>query len=199
MNLKCVHVVGFFSLPSASLAEANPTAYSLAVAAAPAGAGSCAHCGTGILHHVIVEDGSGVRSFIGTDCAQRVGDESVRRCVSERKTFAEIAKADAEREELNERNRSAAAQRIVDEARRGAKLADLADRLQDGRNGFCDSVASDLRRGVIPTGRGMTLMVEILAKHAGRRNSLAYNDEVDYLTNRLEEYIRQEFPTQQYI
>lgn len=191
MNLKCVHVVGFFSLPSLSLAEANPSAYNAAMQAAPVGAGTCAHCGTGIRHHVIVEDAAQVRSFIGGDCATRLGSDEVVRCVSERKTLVELAVLDAEREELNARHRSAEAQRLVDEVRLGAKFADLADRLQGGRGSFCDDVAAGLRRGIVPVGRGLDITLDILAKQSGRRGSKGYNNALNLLSDRLASFTQQ--------
>ena len=81
-------IVDFFSLPSPSMAEHNPVAYCAAMASAPAGAGTCSHCGTGILHHVVIEDASGVRWFIGSDCATKVGFD--RRQVSDRLTHAQL-------------------------------------------------------------------------------------------------------------
>jgi uncharacterized protein (DUF3820 family) len=66
-------VIGFFSMPSPTLAEHNPTAYYMAMADMPSGAGSCSHCGTGIMHHVIIRDETGKTRFIGTQCAEKVG------------------------------------------------------------------------------------------------------------------------------
>lgn len=88
MNLKEATVTGFFSLPSASLAEHNPSAYNMAMAAAPAGAGTCAHCGTGICHHVVINV-DGQESFIGTDCALRIGGGAAR-AVQSRMTTAQL-------------------------------------------------------------------------------------------------------------
>jgi len=70
------------------MAEANPVAYCAAVASAPAGAGTCSHCGTGILHHVVIEDANGDRRFIGSDCATKVGFD--RRQLSDRLTHAQL-------------------------------------------------------------------------------------------------------------
>ena len=95
MNLQTARVVGYFSLPSPQLAEVNPTAYNLAMASAPAGAGSCAHCSTGILHHVVVEGAEGEQAFIGTTCALKVGSERIQRCVRERITDQELLSREA--------------------------------------------------------------------------------------------------------
>jgi len=42
----------------------------------------------------------------------------------------------------------------------------LADDLEDGRGGFRDSVASDLRNGILPTPRGIEIVIEILGAPA---------------------------------
>jgi len=146
MNLANAIVVGYFSLPAPSLAEANPTAYNLAMAEAPAGAGSCAHCGMGILHHVVVET-EGVRAFIGTTCALKVGEEPVRRCVREGKTSDQIAALDAKRE--TERLAFAASVKAEEArvAKRSEEFADLLKILRTQGSDFCSSLADQLARG----------------------------------------------------
>lgn len=59
-------------------------------------------------------------------------------------------------------------------ARRGAILKPVADVVRDGRGGFCDSVAADMEHGIMPSGRGLDLTMDIYAKRFGRRNSNAY-------------------------
>jgi len=78
MNLSNARIVGYFSMPSASLAEANPDAYNNAWKGVAHGTGTCANCGMGILHHVIVMTPDGNKHFIGQDCAERVGDTRMR-------------------------------------------------------------------------------------------------------------------------
>lgn len=89
MELRNAKVVGYFSLPSISLAEANPTAYNLAMANAPVGAGTCQHCGTGIIHHVLISTADGL-SVIGTTCAEKIGSEMVARCVRAKITTEQL-------------------------------------------------------------------------------------------------------------
>lgn len=175
LDLSSVHVVGFFSLPTPSLAEHNPAAYAAAMSEVPAGAGSCSHCGTGILHHVIVADASGKQSFIGTTCALKIGSEPVRRCVRERKTSAQLAAEDAAREARNEATRKAEAELAARRARVAAKVKGIAAKLADGRNGFRDSIARELNNGILPTGRAMNITLDILSSQEGRRNSKAYS------------------------
>jgi hypothetical protein len=66
-------IVGYFQLPSRSLAEANPEAYNHALRGLPADSGYCHYCGRGITNHVVVQIRSGRTVFIGTDCAGKVG------------------------------------------------------------------------------------------------------------------------------
>lgn len=74
-----------------------------------------------------------------------------------------------------EAERQRAAERQAEE--RGllaAILSPLAERLKDGKGGFRDSVAEDLIGGRLPAGRGLGLVIEILAKSDGRKGSPAY-------------------------
>lgn len=61
-----------------------------------------------------------------------------------------------------------------------AVAAPFAPTLADGRGGFCDSIAKDLRDGILPAGRGFDIMLDLLAKRGGgRRNSRAYDAEFE--------------------
>lgn len=147
LDLRDARVIGFFSLPSPSLAEANPSAYNAAMAGVPSGAGSCSHCGTGILHHVVIRHADGSRAFIGTSCAEKVGCERVRRCVREHVTEDQLA----------ERERKAAVRRAEDEAlmarvaverdTRYELLKDIIDPLRAKETDFHTSLANQLIDG----------------------------------------------------
>jgi hypothetical protein len=64
--------------------------------------------------------------------------------------------------------------------------ADLVTHWSTGlAGGFLESIAAGLREGKAPTGRGLDILIEIIAKHAGRRGSKAYNDAHDALTGQL--------------
>ena len=78
MTLQTARIIGFFSIPSPSLAEHNPQAYAEAMREIPANAGTCSHCGTGIVHHVVIVDETGKTRFIGTTCAEKVGCDPSR-------------------------------------------------------------------------------------------------------------------------
>lgn len=148
MNLKSASVIGFFSLPSPSLGEANPEAYNLAMLEAPAGAGSCQHCGKGILHHVVVRLATGETGFIGTDCAMKVGDEAVRRSVRDRLTAEEMEARNAvmvqRQQEYLEREEAIRQAQERIRVRRYEKFKDIIDVLQAQATEFHTSLANQL-------------------------------------------------------
>jgi len=142
MNLKKATVTGFFSLPSASLAEHNPSAYNMAMAAAPVGAGTCAHCGTGIRHHVVVEV-DGVQAFIGTDCAIRIGGDAARAATS-RLTTAQL---EAKRQYHEAQSAAWDEEQLRREAakrQREERFADVMLVLRNQASGFHASLADQL-------------------------------------------------------
>lgn len=97
MNLAKAKVVGYFSIPHSSLAEKNPDAYNGALRNAPRGAGTCANCGMGILHHVVVMTPDGQKYFIGSECAQKVGDHQMRNAVKSKITSEQAENIEASR------------------------------------------------------------------------------------------------------
>lgn len=121
LDLSNAVVVGYFDLPSPQMAESNPDAYNRAWQNAPKGCGLCAHCGTGILHHVVVRV-DGRDHFIGSQCADRVGSESVRRAVKARKTTEQL---NAEQAALDAR--------IADYNARKARLESLRQAMMQAR------------------------------------------------------------------
>jgi hypothetical protein len=70
--------VGMVSIPSLSLAEANPDAYNNALRELPrdlvGGCGTCANCGMAISNICIVVDAQGRRYGIGSDCVLKTYD-----------------------------------------------------------------------------------------------------------------------------
>lgn len=144
MNLTNATVTGFFSLPSPSLAEANPEAYNRAMAEAPAGSGSCAHCGTGIRNHVVIRTAEGTTAFIGTQCAIKVGEERVKQSVRERLTEEQLVA----REQKVSQRRAADADLIAKVAAerdvRYESLKDIVDALRAQQTDFHISIASQL-------------------------------------------------------
>lgn len=195
-------LVGIVSLPSPSLAAANPSAYNAAMADIPKGfgVGSCAYCGRGLVHNALIESADGKHFSVGCDCVEKVGELGMvdrigyLRREAARKEREAAAKAEMERrqaaaEAAREAERAAnggwldwewdAAHQANEEFDRARMLEPLAAALADGRGGFRDSVAEDLRRGNVPWGRGRNIAVDILAKMKGRSGSKAYEAEAD--------------------
>jgi hypothetical protein len=168
--LASAHIIGFFSLPSAMLAEHNPSAYNAAMASAPAGAGSCSHCGTGILHHVIIRDGEGRERFIGTSCAVKVGLSA--EAVAYRMTDDQLAARNAKRAE-NQAEWQRARQAEQDAlsaliASRRETVGELVDMLRAMGSDFHASLASQLE--VRPLSWTQAGYVAKATSATGRRN-----------------------------
>lgn len=204
--------VGIWSAPSPSLAEANPTAYSNAMADKPQCCRfQCDHCGLPIAHHHIISDAHGQRFSVGSECIAKSGDVDLlaksaaakKDCDRKARRDKAAAKREQERQaredelqrqkdanggltdyELERQAQLQAEQDLQD--RRAALTAEYGRQIRDGRGGFCDSIADDLDRGELPAGRGLSLTIEILAKQAGRKNSAAYNARYDELADRFE-------------
>jgi|SRR6185436_50821 len=172
MNLTNATVVGFFSLPSPSLAEVSPEAYNNAMREAPKGAGACQHCGTGIMHHVVIRLEDNSTAFIGRDCAERVGSERVCRCVRERLTAEQLAareaKAEARREVWQaerEREESALRERL---AIRFESVRDIVESLEALGTEFHSSLASQLRVGSLSDRQAQYAVKGILGRYSKR-------------------------------
>lgn len=171
LDLANAIVVGFFSLPSPSLAEHNPSAYNAAMAGCPKGAGSCQHCGTGILHHVVIRIGAD-QYFIGRDCANRVGSPMVRRCVREGLTAEQIAKRETEAQA------SQAAWRIAEDKRQSEResalrvrfesLRDIIEPLEARGTEFHTSLASQLRSGSLSPRQAEYAVKGVLGRYSKR-------------------------------
>lgn len=146
-QLKFARVVGFFSMPSPSLAEQNPTAYSNAIAALPhhLNPGTCSQCGMGIVHHVVIVDGAGKTRCVGHDCAEKVGcdPEQLRNNLTDEQREARAAKREAFRKEIAEASEKLEAQRLA----RRAKFADIIAVLEAEGSEFHSSLALQLSEG----------------------------------------------------
>jgi hypothetical protein len=121
-KLKNVTIIGFFSMPSPSLAEHNPAAYNNLMKNIPweHGAGQCSHCGMGILHHVVIKDETGQTRFIGTQCAEKVGCDST--ALKYRRTTEEQAAIDAKRDARNAILEKLSAERDIKKAEHLARV-----------------------------------------------------------------------------
>ena len=191
---------GMVELPSPSLAEHNPTAYNNALAMLPkdVACGTCAYCGHAIKYNYIVKDVNGKRFAVGSECIAKTGDSGlidrarfekrkIERAKKESKMQAAAAehraKAEAELQAQRKRNNGLTDKEVVEQAAIEARkplidlLAPLAERMQDGKGGFRDSIADSLHKGHLPRGRGEDITLDILAKQAGRSGSKAYDAE----------------------
>jgi hypothetical protein len=151
MKLKSLRIIGFVSFPSRSLQDANPQAYHGAVADILnqyPNAGTCAHCGMGIIHNVVVKDSDGITHCIGTDCAERIGADPV--AVRQRITTEEREARDARMEAERSAYRAEVAARDAALAARKAAFADLLTALRAAepynptRESFSESLANQL-------------------------------------------------------
>lgn len=95
---KCV---GLFSIPSPSLAEANPSAYQHALSEMPKGygCGSCSVCGTPLVHNFLIVDGAGAKFSVGCDCVKKIGNTALITSIEKERLKHNREKARAKREE----------------------------------------------------------------------------------------------------
>lgn len=92
--------------------------------------------------------------------------------------------------ELSERQAVREARQAEEEAEKtrvAGLVEELADRLEDGKGGFRDSVAKELAEGALPSDKALRIVVDILAKeYAGRRGTKAYQVEEERLWDILD-------------
>ena len=104
---------------------------------------------------------------------------------AERKANGGLTDAEVRQQEYRERYEAQVKAQQERDAEReregliaGVKYLPYADRLMRHANsGFAFGVAEGLRHGKLPKGRGMDIMLDILAKDAGRKGSKSYADE----------------------
>lgn len=199
-------IVGFYKLPSASLAGTNPFAYEAILASRPKGVmvGSCAMCGTGLTNNFIIKSADGKKHAVGCDCVEKINDVRLTNDIKELKRKArleaKLIKNEENRvayqatlQEQRDRNNGLTDFELLQEEIRVAEslrvapivvmLAPLANEIEDGKRGFCDSIAESMRNGLIPSGRGLDITIDILSKNAGRANSKAYLTRYQVLEN----------------
>jgi len=197
-------MVGLYTLPSTDLAEKNPSAYNAQLNAMPRGygIGSCGVCGMGLTNNYLINSADGKKFAVGCDCVGKTNDSKLISETHAKKLKVAREKAQIARDAKNEARRVAReaelqAQRdrndgLTDyewnqktaqdeaQARREAnrsKVAYFLDHLST--DGFAGDLRSSIENGVLPRGRGLTIMLSIIAKTAGRTNSKAYNAKYD--------------------
>lgn len=179
-DLAAAKVVGFFSMPHVSLGERNPDAYNNALASLPAGAGSCDYCGTGILHHVVIQLASGQRKFIGMDCAEKVGNDKIRACVRNKQTAEQKAAADAKRDEQCAKWRAEQAEIEARHSARKEQFKDVLAALLAQQTSFHHSLAEQLINGDLSDRQA-----EYAAKAMFGRRNKRNADEFDSLIEKM--------------
>lgn len=187
-------LVGFFSMPPRSLAEANPSAYANAMQEMPRGCGigSCGICGVALVNNYILKDSSGVKFSVGCDCVEKHGDSRLisdveahkkkiarekrqanRLASQEAKYNAYLSELVAQRErnggmtddELERHNRDVA------ERDRLNKVLDLvqpiADILHRQNGDFCRSMTAQLNDGKVNglSPRAISIIADICKKN----------------------------------
>ena len=175
--LRTARIVGFFSIPSPSLAEHNPSAYNNLVSNLPAGCGVCSQCGMGIMHHIVIVDEAGVRRFIGSDCAEKIGLD--REAVKHRLTDEEVAARQARRDARKAEFDAAVAAREAVEAERRERFADILAILAAQNSEFHSSLASQLIQGPLSWRQAMFVAKATSeTRRRNKRNAAAW-DEVE--------------------
>ena len=155
----------------------------------------CHFCHTGILWRCHIVSSDGVRFHVGTDCVAKTGDKGLIDVVKEEQNRIRREKAQAKRDAARleilqaERDRNGGLtdwefteKRCADNhtawlaktAAPRAILEEFAIQLEDGKGGFCTSVAKQLIKGDLPSPRALNIAKEIVAKQSGRKNSKAF-------------------------
>jgi hypothetical protein len=153
-------------------------------------AGSCDYCGNGIRYCFQIKSADGKISKVGCDCIKKSGDEHLAKaCPSSpakalndsRRMAKAAAEIQAERDQnggMTKFEKLMRDQRIKEAAIAQACQPLIAALLSDGGN-FALSIAQSMQRGSLPTGRGVTIALDIISKQAGRRGSKAYESAFD--------------------
>lgn len=205
--------IAVWSAPSKSLQEANPAAYSIEMSARPKVCKfMCDHCGTSIEHHFIIRDANGVEFCVGSTCIDKVGQvlnlSDAEAAERNRQKELRQARAEAKREaqriarvvELNaqrERNggltdweleKQELEEQLKLEKEANANRYDyfITHLLNDGGD-FAKDLARSLKESGNIYGRGVTIMLDIIAKSAGRKGSKAYNAKREEATIKWEQ------------
>jgi hypothetical protein len=198
--------IGVWSAPSSALLEANPSAYNNQMNNRPKCCKcTCDCCGTGIIHHMMIQDSNGERFSVGSSCIGKLNDHALTTASKEaekkRKREINQAKAQAKRdirnqeiESENQRQRDVNGGltdwEVTDKARLDAiELAKeqrenicepLIEILSKQNGDFCASlIRGMIYNGNMPYGYAKNIVIEIMTKQFGRKNSKKYNEAYD--------------------
>lgn len=205
--------VGLWSHPSKGIQEVNPEAYNRLASARPACCKyECDHCGMPITNHYMIKDANGTAFSVGEKCVEKLGEvEFITRADVDRRAHnRKLARARAEKKRAEAaaiREAELQAQRdknggLTDyelkekrrqeekEAARGGfrrQAAYFIDVLESKESYFCRSIADAMGEGRLPHGGGIRVVLEIIAKTAGRTNSKAYDAKFDEALAKFEQ------------
>lgn len=196
-------LIGIWSAPSTSVLESNPTNYNQIMAERPKCCHMiCDHCGTGIIHHFIIEDENKERFSVGSSCIEKLGQydlvtaaekmnrerkRQLRQELADKKREEKYANYQSELEKQRNNNGGLTDHELLIEERNQRELdnqskyieisAKIVDLLEKSGGNFCDDMICKMQKGVMPSGGAKRIVIEIMTKqytHA-RKNSEAYN------------------------
>lgn len=196
-------LISIWSAPSKAVLESNPMGYNKMMAERPKYCNMvCDHCGTGIIHHFILEDEDKERFSVGSSCIEKLGQydlvtaaqkmekerqRQLREERAEKKRAEQHAKYEAEIEEQRKKNGGLTDHEVLIEERKQRELdnkkkyselsAPIVALLEKAGGNFCSDMADNLRNGSMPSGGAKRIVIEVMTKqHTGaRKNSKAYN------------------------
>jgi hypothetical protein len=162
------HCVGVASIPSASLAEHNPSAYNNAMAMLPRDycCGTCAYCGTALMHNFMINSADGRKFVVGCDCVRRTGDAGLHKEVRAVR-LAVVRVERASRRDMDRAARQAAYQQARDDratifrAEHAALITRTAPYMADG--GFVKDVMDRGLTGGYTTERALAAVERVVA------------------------------------
>ena len=170
---------------------------------------ACAHCGTAIMVHCMIENSEGKRYAVGQDCiskydAEGCADETLIE-VKRREREMRRMKAEEKRERDHENwlNTVCNDQGETNSERLDREFAEEKQAVENKKNAVLDKwgfivdalrfsgrfggeLADSIESGQEPYGYGVTIALEMFAKQSGRKNSKAYNEAFDYASNKIE-------------
>lgn len=205
--------VGLWSHPSKGIQEVNPEAYNKLMSYRPACCKyECDHCGMPITNHYMIKDATGAAFSVGEKCVEKLGEvefisradvdrrahnRKLSRARAEKKRAEKAAIREAELQaqrdknggltdyELEEKRRQDEREAAREKFRReGAYFIDVLETMDSY---FCKSVADSMSDGRLPKGGGVRIVLEIIAKTAGRANSKAFNAKFDEALAKFEQ------------
>jgi hypothetical protein len=167
-------LTGFYSIPSTSLAEANPSVYNALLAQMPknCGIGSCGVCGMSLVNNFIITDATGKKFSVGCDCVKKHGgtrliteveaqqkaiDKAKRAEKTRLKYEAQAAARKLEQEAQRERNGGMTDYELEMHNRKEKEQARIREicmimhpvicALNDKRTDFCNSIVRQIEAG----------------------------------------------------